>query len=1018
MAFDVEGARAAGYTDAEIAGQLARRFNFDLKGARSAGYSDGEVIAQLASKGLVPGAKAEMSEPQAGPGLIDKAIGTGEAALSTITGATGGTLGFAGGLIGGLAGAVASGKYGTREGADMVEEQAVRGAQKLTYAPRTQSGQEQAAVVGEAMQHLIPIVGALPGLPMPRGALQTAAGAVRVPAAAVLDRAGAMLQPKVAEVAPAAPAAAPAVARQAAAVAAPAAAPVISEVPPVAAAEAGRAIPTLEQYVALRKVSAEAMPPEIRGGFLGWVRARGGISMAEKLDITGEPGGIRANPAGIFKRGGLSSDELAAMAADEGYLRPDMAGDSGAFVDLVQQAIRGERVLNMEEQGMKAARDSQAFYLTDRIKAAEDRARSLGIDPAPAKGDYRVLESYLDRHEPALLGAALDEAKPAQPLPVQADELAFNAKQIARDIEDGGRTLAQYESEVRPLSPVMRKLVADELGQPLPADQVPAVAPAAAPVAPAVPARRAAPVAREVPRSMSAEDLAKTARAAGEGGMGAQKAAKVLATESAPDRATIKAAQRLGVGDYLQADHVTTNEAFRQIVAAIKSNPQSKIALAEREGLARVAERATELIDEIGGTSDASALNGTVKAALQKSQAALDSRADALYTKLRNEIPAKAEAPADSVLAFVARRADELGGVRNLSPLERMIAAKLAPEDGVATYALLDDVRQQVGDATKGKGQFKDAGTGLAKKLYAELSKDQAAVADRHGMGEVFDLARAAVRQRKALEDDLVALFGRDLDRSLAGAGENGVPGAFAVLARGDSARLARLLEAVPAERRQHVVASGLATVFRKMGTRGELDFTGFAKWYEGLKRNRQAYAAVSAQLPLSARKQIEALYRVSKGVSESLNRRTKTGALSTIKAEMMGTDTLMENLFSVARRAGAGVAAEAVTTPLGLPGAGLSAAIASALTKGKPKALAAIDELIASPEFEHMARAEPGPAQQRAARRLVLAPAFKRFAVAVGNPAELKDSEGWVLDAMRTPAPQQNQDQRRTTIH
>jgi len=964
------------------------------------------------------------AKPDEGPGLLGKALGTGEAALSAVTGATGGALGMAGGLLGGIAGSVASGQFGSPQAADDVERLAAEGAQRLTYAPRTESGQQQAAALGEVMnQAVLPAVAS--GLRMPSGALPAAARGVQVPAAAVLDRAGAILQPK-----EAAPVVAPVPARAVAprpAVRPPAEAPqaaATAEAPPVPAQEAGKPIPTLDQYVALRKVAAEPMPPEIRGGFLAWIRARGGISMAEKLDITGERSGVLSNPAGIFKRGGRGSDDLASMAADEGYLRPDLAGDSGAFRDLVKNAISGERVLTMEEQGMKAARDDHAFYLTDRTKAAEDRARSLGVDPAPAKGDFKVLEAYLDRHEPALLAAAVDEARPAQPLPVQADELAFNAKQIARDIEDGGRTLAQYEAEIRPLSPVMRKLVADELGQPLPQAPAPVAvaAPAvAAPTPAAPPARRVVAAERDVPRGMTAEGLAKTARMAGEGGAGAKKAAQVLATEAAPSRATVKAAQRLGIGEYLQADHVTTNEAYRQIVAAIKSNPQSKIALAEREGLARVAERATQMIDEIGGTTDASAVSNTVKAGLQKAQAVLDTRAEALYAKLRREIPAKAEAPADSVLAFVAQRADELGGARNLSPMERMIAAKLAPEDGVPTYALLDDVRQQVGDAIKGRGQFKDAGSGLAKKLYAELSKDQAAVAERHGMADVFDMARAVVRQRKAIEDDLVALFGRDLDRSIAGGGENGLAGAFAVLAKGDSARLVRLLEAVPQELRPHVVASGLATVFRKMGTRGELDFTGFAKWYEGLRRNRQAYSALSAQLPLSARKQIEALYRVSKGVSESLNRRTKTGALSTIKAEMIGADTLMENLFSVARRAGAGVAAEAVTTPLGLPGAGLSAAIASALTKGKPRALSAIDELIASPEFEQMARAEAGPQQQHAARRLVLAPAFKRFANAVGNQPELKDPEGWVLDAMRVPVPQQQSQDRRSagnTIH
>jgi hypothetical protein len=52
MAFDVEGAKQAGYSDAEIAGHLATTMKFDADGARKAGYSDAEIIGQLAGAPL------------------------------------------------------------------------------------------------------------------------------------------------------------------------------------------------------------------------------------------------------------------------------------------------------------------------------------------------------------------------------------------------------------------------------------------------------------------------------------------------------------------------------------------------------------------------------------------------------------------------------------------------------------------------------------------------------------------------------------------------------------------------------------------------------------------------------------------------------------------------------------------------------------------------------------------------------------------------------------------------------
>jgi hypothetical protein len=56
--FDIDGARKAGYTDAEIADHMARSAGFDAAGAKKSGYSDGEIIAHLAGKPMRSGAAA------------------------------------------------------------------------------------------------------------------------------------------------------------------------------------------------------------------------------------------------------------------------------------------------------------------------------------------------------------------------------------------------------------------------------------------------------------------------------------------------------------------------------------------------------------------------------------------------------------------------------------------------------------------------------------------------------------------------------------------------------------------------------------------------------------------------------------------------------------------------------------------------------------------------------------------------------------------------------------------------
>ena len=197
MAFDTEAARKAGYTDAEIAQFLAKEDNYDLSAAKKSGYTDGEIIAHLSSKpapavNQIPTAGAPAAPPPDGSirpdvnaGIVDTAIGTGEAALSMATGATGGAVGMIGGTLKGLAEQILSGNFGTPEAAKLVEQSAMSGAQALTYEPRTPSGQAQAQAVGSAMQNLIPVAPILPGL------MPAAAGARSAAPAGVVARAGA-----------------------------------------------------------------------------------------------------------------------------------------------------------------------------------------------------------------------------------------------------------------------------------------------------------------------------------------------------------------------------------------------------------------------------------------------------------------------------------------------------------------------------------------------------------------------------------------------------------------------------------------------------------------------------------------------------------------------------------------------------------------------------------------------------------------------------------------------------------
>ena len=133
--------------------------------------------------------------------LGQRLVGAGEAGLTAVTGATGGTLGMMGGTVKGITQSILDGSFGTQQAAQMVEQEAMKGAGALTYQPRTQQGQEQAQALGDALQQTVPVMpltaemGALgAGMKAAAPAVRAQAGTVAAPVAQAASRAGEAVQ--------------------------------------------------------------------------------------------------------------------------------------------------------------------------------------------------------------------------------------------------------------------------------------------------------------------------------------------------------------------------------------------------------------------------------------------------------------------------------------------------------------------------------------------------------------------------------------------------------------------------------------------------------------------------------------------------------------------------------------------------------------------------------------------------------------------------------------------------------
>ena len=547
-----------------------------------------------------------------------------------------------------------------------------------------------------------------------------------------------------------------------------------------------------------------------------------------------------------------------------------------------------------------------------------------------------------------------------------------------------------------PVAPVAPVTPAAPAGAPMGTAMAPAVPPAA-PAAPAV--------------AMTAEELTATTRRAAEGGLGAGRATEILATQAAPDPKVLEAARRLKIEGYLQPDHLTSNQAYRELAQAVKSIPGSQARAAEIAGLEQVGKQADDLITKIGGLTDLSQMNKAVRTQLDQTVTNLSNQADDAYKALRTAIPAQTRGPADNVINFVQQRADDLDGAQNLSGLEKSVRRKLTPKEikddagnviGMRnpTYALIDDVRRDIGAAARQQGPFADADTGLAKRLYALIDDDQFNLAETVGRGEQYRLAKSLVQMRKGFEDDMVSLFGKQLDQSLVSKLGN----ATMSLSKGDADKLVKVLQAIPKDMRQMVAASALNTAFGKATQNGTLNFNTYANWYKGLLENKQAYAALMNNLPQPARKSLSDLYRVADNVRKASRERITTGRIQAVQQELQGADSLLGSVFMVAKRAAIGLPIEAATTAVGLPGAGIASGLTAALSKGvKPQVIKAADELIASPEFQRLAidgaNKTPSQATVRAVARSA---AFQRFAEAAKMPREMSWRERWLVQSMQ----------------
>lgn len=463
-----------------------------------------------------------------------------------------------------------------------------------------------------------------------------------------------------------------------------------------------------------------------------------------------------------------------------------------------------------------------------------------------------------------------------------------------------------------------------------------------------------------------------------------------LADEVRPDETILQAADRLGIRDQLIPSQYSKSQAYREIEQGIASIPGSQLNVQQKAAATLLAQKADDLIQKYGGNIDKAALSTDFKNRGMAMVDDLEKQSNELYDQVSKAIPPTTKITADSTLGYLTNKAKEVGGADALSPLEKRTltmlsgGTKAVPADpnsaaGLAsfgqakdyqrilpTYARVDQLRKQVGEGLRGRGAFKDAESGSLKQLYSKLSDDQQASANSLGAGELFSAAKQIVARRKAIEDDLMGVLGKDLSGALTVKTGNAIKS----LSSGNYKDFDMLMSKIPKDMQQRVVMTSLNDALTN-GSRMEkqLSAPGFVDWYEGLKRNNTARRRLYQYMPREARRTLDDIAKVAKGMRDASKERITTGRIQALMDNFATEGGMLSKLYGVGKDV---ALAEGAGHAVGLPGVGAASVIVRAMSKTKTPIMKAADDLLASPQFktalnEHARAKGKGAAQAEA---------------------------------------------------
>lgn len=425
-----------------------------------------------------------------------------------------------------------------------------------------------------------------------------------------------------------------------------------------------------------------------------------------------------------------------------------------------------------------------------------------------------------------------------------------------------------------------------------------------------------------------------------------------------PQAEVLESAERLNV-DSLLPSHFSGNEQYKAVEQAIKSRTGSALQVQENEAIRQLAQGAGEIIDRVSGAKDALGMSDKFIDTVNGRMSALMKRSDQLYRNVEKAMPAGAKIDAPSTRSMLKQVAEDLGGMKNLDPIEKRVFRAVNPgKNGALTYANLNKQRRLVGDALhKNSGPYKDADRAALSRLYGSLADDQKAALSETNALRDFEVAQRLVQMRKSMEEQMINLTGRTLNGDVSRKATT----ALQAMSKGDAKGFRELMQNTPSRKlRTELLGTGLRDMLSN-GKRGaDFNPAGFADWYQNMLANGQM-RNLARHLPKETMSGLNDVYKVAKAIKDAKSYEITTGKLNEFVKRFNRVTAANEFVANHAQRIGTAVGST-VSGPFSAVGAvagsEIGAKVASKIrAMGGAESIESAEKLISSPEFQKAAR-------------------------------------------------------------